>query len=107
MEPKGRGQGIIVSNFLLLFGHLNIFSLFEGKRKEVMEKIRLTIIEAVELFEYKKANERYWDRSKFHKQVVNKILPLAKTLYPGYFCFCLKMQLVILCMHRMFCEKHK
>ena len=73
MQPKRRGQGIIVSNFLLLFGHLNLFSLFERKRKEVMEKIRLTIIKAVKLFEYKKANEGYWNRSKLHKQVVNKI----------------------------------
>lgn len=31
LRPKDRGQGIIVSEFLLPFGRLNLFSLFEEK----------------------------------------------------------------------------
>lgn len=40
--------------------------------------------EAVELFKYGKANKKYWDRPKLHKQVVNKTLPLVEALYLGY-----------------------
>lgn len=45
---------------------------------------KLAHTEAVELFEYEKNNERYWDGAKLHQQVVNKALPIAKALYPGY-----------------------
>ena len=44
----------------------------------------LSVIEAVELFEYGKTNKGYWDGSKLHKQVVNKALLIAKALYLGY-----------------------
>ena len=84
LRPKGRGQGIMVSEFLLLFGRLNLFSLSEEKYQEVMEKNGLTFRQAVEFFEYGKNNEEYWDSLKFHKQVVTKALPIAKVLYPGY-----------------------
>lgn len=49
-----------------------------------MDKTGLTILEAVELFEYRKNNERYWDGAKLHKQVVSKALPITKVLYPDY-----------------------
>ena len=84
LRAKGRGQSIMTSDFLLAFGHLNLFLLSEEKRKEVIEKSELTIIEAVELFEYGKANKGYWDGPKLHKQVVNKALSLAEALYPSY-----------------------
>lgn len=84
LRPKGRGQGIMVSEFLLPFGRLNLLSLSEEKQREVMEKTGLTILEAVELFEYGKNNEGYWDGAKLHKQVVSKALPIAEALYPGY-----------------------
>ena len=70
--------------FLLLFGRLNLSSLPEDKKKEVMEKVEITITEAVVLFEYGKANKGYWDGPKLHQQVVNKALPIAEVLYPGY-----------------------
>ena len=38
----------------------------------------------MELFEYGKSNESYWDGPKLHKHVVNKALSIAKALYPGY-----------------------
>lgn len=40
--------------------------------------------EAVEIFEYGKNNDRYWDKARLHQQVVNKALPIAEALYPGY-----------------------
>lgn len=84
LQPKGRGQGIMASEFLFLFGRLNFSSLSEEKKKKVIKILGLTVTEAVELFEYGKSNEGYWDGSKLHKQVVNKALPTAETLYPGY-----------------------
>lgn len=54
LRPKGRGQGIMVSEFLLPFGRLNLFSFSEERQKKVMEKTGLTFKEAVELFEYGK-----------------------------------------------------
>lgn len=84
LQPKKRGQSIMVSEFLLPFGQLNLLSLFKEKQKEVIEKMWLTIIEVVELFEYKKNNKKYWDRAKLYNQVVNKVLSIAKAFYPGY-----------------------
>ncbi len=40
--------------------------------------------EAVKLLEYRKKNERYWDRAKLHRQVVEKTLPIADAFFPGY-----------------------
>ena len=45
--------------------------------------------ESVEIFEYGKNNNRYWDGAKLHQQVVNKALPIAEALYPGYSLFLL------------------
>lgn len=44
----------------------------------------LIVIEAIEVFEYWKNNNGYWDRAKLHQQVVNKVLQIAEDLYPGY-----------------------
>ena len=49
-----------------------------------MEKTGFTFRQAVELFEYEKNNEGYWDGPKLHKQVVTKALPIVEVLYPGY-----------------------
>lgn len=56
----------------------------EKKKKEMIDKMRLTIMEAMELFEYKKSNKGYWDRFKLVKQVVHKILLITEALYQGY-----------------------
>ena len=84
LRPKGRGQGIMTSDFLLPFGRLNLASLSSEKRKEVVEKCGLLETEAVEVFEYGKNNDGYWDGAKLHKQVVSKALPIIEALYPGY-----------------------
>ena len=73
-----------MSKFLLLFGRLKFFLLFEEKQQKVIEKTGLTFREVVKLFEYGKNKEAYWDESKLHKQVVIKAYSIAETLYLGY-----------------------
>ena len=63
IQRARQGQGIMTSDFLHSF------------RRET---------EAVEVFEYGKNNNRYWDGAKLHKQVVSKALPIAEALYPQY-----------------------
>lgn len=84
LRPKGRGQGIMTSDFWLPFGRFNLASLSSQKRKEVVEKRGLLETEAVEMCEYRKNNDEYWDEAKLYKQVVNKALPIAEALYPRY-----------------------
>lgn len=74
----------MVTEFILLFGRLNLASLTPEKREKVIEKTGLRHTEAVEVFEYGKNNDGDWDGAKLHQQVVNKTLPVAKALYPGY-----------------------
>lgn len=74
----------MTSDFLLPFGRLNLASLSSQKRKEVIEKCGLLEIVAVEVFEYGKNNDEYWNRAKLLKQVVSKALPIAKALCPEY-----------------------
>ena len=84
LRPKGRGQGIMASKFLLPFGRLNLFSVTPERREQIKEETRLVEREAVEIFEYGKNNDGYWDGAKLYKQVVDKALPIAQALYPGY-----------------------
>lgn len=84
LRLQEQGQGIMTFEFLLLFSYLNLFFLSKEKRFEVIKKIRLSVTEAVKLFEYGKANKGYWDGPKLYKQVVNKALPLVETFYPDY-----------------------
>ena len=73
LRRKGRGQGIMTSEFLLPFGRLNLASLSPEKRDEVVEKCGLVSTEAVEIFEYEKNNDGYWDEAKLHYQVMKKV----------------------------------
>lgn len=91
----------MVFDFLLLFQWLNFSSLLERKKNKMIDKIRPSITEVVELFEYKKTNKDYWDGSKLHKQVVNKALLITKVLYLRFSFFFLTILLVILSMHKM------
>ncbi len=83
LRPKGRGQGIMVSEFILPYGRLNLASLTSEER-ETIRRTGLLEEEAVEIFEYGKNNDGYWDGAKLHQQVVNNALPIAEALYPGY-----------------------
>ena len=85
LRPKGQGQGIMTSDFLLPYGRLNFNSLTQEKREEIVCTTGLLETEAVEIFEYGKNNDGYWDGAKLHQQVVHKALPIAEAFYPGYF----------------------
>ena len=87
LQPKDRGQGIMTSEFLLPFSQLNLASLSPEKRDKVVEKCGLMFTKFVEIFEYKKKNDRYWNKAKLHYQVIKKALSIAEAFYPGYFFF--------------------
>lgn len=68
----------------------------------MINNTKLTLTKAVELLEYKKSPEDYWNKLKTHKQVVNKAVPIGEVLYPSYLLFFFFiMQLVILYLHKM------
>ena len=81
LRPKGKGQGIMVSDFLLPWGRLNLSHLSEERVEEGCQKGIPQ--EAAELFEYGK-QDGYWDRARLLEQVTKKALPIAQFLYPGY-----------------------
>ena len=59
LQLEKRDQGIMSSSFLFLFGRLNLASLSSEKKKGVEEKCGLLETEAVEVFKYRKNNNRY------------------------------------------------
>jgi hypothetical protein len=81
IHPKGKGKGIMVSDFLLPWSRLNLSSLSKERQTE-LEASGLPR-EAAVLFEYGK-EDGYWDGSKLLEQVLNQALPIAESLYPGY-----------------------
>ena len=56
----------MTSKFLLFIRHLNLFSLSKEKKKKIVQKSRLKVIEAVKIFEYGKSNHGYWDGPKLY-----------------------------------------
>ena len=38
----------------------------------------------VEIFEYERNNDSYWDKAKLHQQMIKKTLSITKGLYSGY-----------------------
>ena len=83
LRPKGQRQGIMPSEFLLPYGQLNLASLISEER-EAIHETELLEEEAIEILKYGKNNDGYWDGAKLYQQVVNKALPIAKAIYPGY-----------------------
>ncbi|WP_375449336.1 hypothetical protein [uncultured Nostoc sp.] len=59
LRPKGKGKGIMVSDFLLPFSRLNLLRLPEEEQDQVVERFSLSSKEAVEILEYGKNNEGY------------------------------------------------
>ena len=84
LRPKEKGRGIIISDFLLSFRRFDLSHLSNVDQDFLKAATGLSETEAVEIFEYGKNNDGYWDRPKLLKQVVNKTIPVAKALYPGY-----------------------
>lgn len=81
LRPKGKGKGIMVSDFLLPWSRLNLFSLPTARQEELQNSG--VPLEAAVLFEYGKENG-YWDGKSLLRQAVDKALPIAEALYPGY-----------------------
>ena len=82
LRPKGKGKGIMVFDFLLSWSRLNVFSL---SNKLQLEKITSGVpAEAATYFEYGNNNEGYWTGDHLLQQIVDKALPIAEALYPGY-----------------------
>lgn len=81
LRPKGKGKGIMVSDFLLPWSRLNLFSLHKARQEELQSSG--IPLEAAVLFEYGKDNG-YWDGKSLLRQTVDKALPIAEAVYPGY-----------------------
>lgn len=81
LRPKGKGKGIMVSEFLLPWSRLNLFSLPKSRQQE-LENAGLPL-EATVFFEYGK-DDGHWDGKLLLRQAVDKALPIAEALYPGY-----------------------
>ena len=84
MQPKGRRQNIITSDFIFSYGRLNLNSLTPERREKIAQTTGLLETNVVEILKCGENNDGYWDEAKLHQQVVNKALPIAKTFYPGY-----------------------
>ena len=82
LHSKGKGKGIMVSDFLLPWSQLNLHSLSDQAQHELASSG--VPLEAVEFFEYGKNNEGYWTGEHLLKQVVEKAMPIGEALYPGY-----------------------
>ena len=82
LRPKGKGKEIMVSDFLLPWLRLNLFSLSSEQQKHLAD---LNIpLEAVTYFEYGKTEEGYWTGEHLLDQITKKALPIAQALFPGY-----------------------
>lgn len=73
--------------FLFSFDQLNLAFLNPDKRDKIVQRCELVSIKVVEIFEYKKNNDRYWDQAKIYHQVIKKALPIPKAFYPSYSLF--------------------
>lgn len=82
LRPKGKGKGIMVSDFLLPWSRLNLFSLSNERQLELTNSG--IPAEAAVYFEYGSGNEGYWTGDHLLQQIVDKALPIAEILYPGY-----------------------
>jgi hypothetical protein len=80
-RPKGKGKGIMVSDFLLPWARLNLLSLPKERQDELTSSG--IPLEAAVLFEYGK-EDGYWDGQNLVEQITKQALPIATALYPGY-----------------------
>lgn len=81
LRPKGKGKGIMVSDFLLPWSRLNLLSIPIAQQERLIASG--IPLEAAILFEYGK-EDGYWDGQRLLDQIVNRALPIAEALYPGY-----------------------
>jgi hypothetical protein len=74
IRPKGKGKGIMVSDYLLPWSRLNLLSLPRTRQQDLGIPL-----EAAVLFEYGK-EEGYWDGKMLLQQAVSKAFPIAEGL---------------------------
>ena len=72
----------MVSDFLLPWSRLNLFSLPLEQQKHLADSN--IPLEAVTYFGHGKTEEGYWTGEYLLDQITKKALPIAQALYPGY-----------------------
>ena len=82
LRSKGRGKGIMVSDFLLPWSRLNLFSLPSQQQEDLVSSG--IPLEAATYFDYSKIEEGYWTGKYLLDQIRAKALPIGEALYPGY-----------------------
>ena len=80
--PKSKGKGIIVSDFLLPWSQLNLFS-FPSQQQTDLVNSGIPL-EAATYFQYGKMEEGYWTGKHLLDQIQTKALPIEEALYPEY-----------------------
>ena len=78
----------MVYEFILPYGQLNL-ALLTYEERETIWGTGLLEEKVVEIFEYEKNNDNYWDGAKLYQQVINKALLIAEAPYLGYSLFLL------------------
>lgn len=78
IRPKGKGQGIMVSDFLLPWSRLSTESLTVEER----EHLQLPEFASI-LFEYGKESG-HWEGKDMVNHVLKVAIPMAEAVYPGY-----------------------
>ena len=72
----------MLSDFLLLWLRLNLFSLLSQQQKNLASSG--IPLEAAIYFEYKKIEEGYWTGEHLLDQIKTKAFPIEEALYAGY-----------------------
>ena len=71
----------MVSDFLLPWSQLNLYSLPKAQQDQLAAS--RVLLEVAVLLEYGK-DEGYWNSEKLLHQILDRAVPIAKVLYPGY-----------------------
>ena len=56
----------MTSEFIFLFGQLNLASFSPKKKEEIVQKTGFIETKVVKVFEYGKNNDGHWDRAKLY-----------------------------------------
>lgn len=80
LKGKGKGRGVMISDFLSPFGQLGFSRLSNDNQNSILAATVLTGTGVVEDFEYEKYNDGYWDGHKILKEVIDKAVPIVEAL---------------------------
>lgn len=79
LRPKGKGRGIMVSDFLLPCSRLSTAKLSPERRSELNLPLN-----ASKLFEFGSAGEGYWEAEDVINHTCDIALPIVEAVFPGY-----------------------